>query len=103
MFHHTMHTALLPYVQAELEASRARLTALGKDERLSERVWRTVKPPGDDMMSLHDLMRAWKGACHGGNCLEPLRLPHASCAEPRNASFCCLQHGLCCLTRALAR
>ena len=52
-------------LQEEFEVRRARLLELGKDERLSERVWRTVKGPSDDdKMSLNDLMRLWKGAFH---------------------------------------
>jgi len=83
-----------PTVQAEVQASRARVSALDKDERLDERVWRTIKPPGDEKMSLNDLMRAWKGACHGDSCLKPLCLPPALHVESCHVTVCCLQRDL---------
>ena len=66
-------------VQAECQARKTRVLALGDDERLSERIWRTVdaKGPSDGKTSLNDLMRAWKGAYLDHRSFKPLRVPHA--------------------------
>ena len=56
-------TTFVRLMQAECQAMQARSAAIGKDEALSERIWRTTSSKGlsESKTSLNDLLRAWKG------------------------------------------